>query len=596
MATLGVNTSVASVGPSGTPDVSSGNMFMVAQTPWGIDGVAQVCPSFSVYQRLYGGLNKLLSVGATAANDVWTYETTDAVVQGYYGAKCYYAQKGQGSPGSIYMSRVVASSSGPVAATGSFNDVTAANPTTITQKGKGFAGNTTRVTVLNPSPRAVYTPGAGTVSGTTGTAAVTGIGTAFATTQVGQGILIGGVPYTIKTWTSTTAITVSPNLAATVATVSYSTAPASCQVTVNFARSNITEIWPIASAADALSASQKSELVTITLPAGGTLPGASAATALTTGSDGTVAYSASDSDYVGTVNASNAKSGIQVFNDQRYGLGYVAAPGKYSAAVRAGLVTHGLAFWRLAVLSSPSALTLNTVGADLGTTVSNLASYYTPQVIVGDENSDTNGLLTIDNSGAICGLAAQMIRDYGGPHKSPAGKLHPLTSVLNIERQSNGSELYDDPSSGVLADSGINTLRIKGGIVSWGLRTLATDRRWLQFNGAQTISQVVVVGQLILENYWSEPISDQLFARVTSDFKVMLINLYRAGALYGTEPGSQPLSSDAFSVNCSRANNPDTVIVNNTFNAEVAIVATPNAEAINYKVFAAAPGFANRTA
>lgn len=596
MATLGVLTSVASVGPSGTPDVSSGNMFMAAQTPWGIDGVAQICPSFSMFQRLYGGLNKLLSVGTTAANDVWTYETTDAVVQAYYGAKCYFGQKGQGSPGSIFMSRVVASSSGPSAATGSFNDVTAANPTTITQKGKGSAGNATRVTVQNPSPRAAYTAGVGTLAGTSGSAAITGTTTAFTAAMVGQGILIAGVAYTIKTYVGATSITVAPNLVATATTAAYSLAPASCQVTVNFARSNITEIWPIASVADALSASQKSELVTITLPAGATLPGAVAATALTTGSDGTAAYSASDADYVGTVSASNARSGLQCFNDQRYGLGYVTAPGKYSATVRAGLVTHGLAFYRLAIMSSPSALTLNTVGADLGTLVGNIGAYYTPQVIVADENSDTNGLLTIANEGAICGLAAQMIRDYGGPHKSPAGKLHPLTSVLNIERQSNAAELYDDPSSNTLADSGINTLRLKGGIVVWGLRTLATDRRWLQVNAAQTICQIVVVGQLILENYWSEPISDQLFARVSSDFKVMMINLFRAGSLYGTEPGTQPLASDAFSVNCSRANNPDTEIVNNSFNVEVAFVATPNAETIKYKVFAAAPGFANRTA
>lgn len=597
MATLGVQTTVGSVGPSGIPDVSTGNMFMACQTPWGIDGVAQQCSSLSMFLRLYGGLNKLISVAASAANDAWTYETTDAVVQAYYNAKTYFAEKQQGSPGVLWVSRVIASTAGAVAATGSFNDVTAANPTTVAQKSKGSAGNTTRVTVQNPSPRAVYTTGAGTVSGTSGAAAVTGVGTAFTAASVGQGILIGGVAYTIKTFVSGTSITVSPNLTATVAGVAYSTSPASCQVTVTFPRANITEVWPIASAADALSASQKSELVTITLPGGGTLPGAVAATALTSGSDGTSAYSASDADYVGTVTAANVRSGLQVFNDQRYGVGYVTVPGKYSATVRAGLVTHGLTYYRLCPMSSPSGLTAATVVADVGTTVGNIAAYYTPQVVVSDENSDTNGRLTISNEGAICGLAARMIRDYnGGPHKSPAGKQHPLTSIIDIERQSNQAELYDDPTSNTLADSGVNTIRVKGGFVVWGLRTLATDRRWLQFNQAQTICQIVVVGQLLLEKYWSEPIDDLLFASVRSDFKVQLLDLYRRGSLYGDEPGQQPSSRDAFAIVCDRGNNPDTEIVNNSFKVEVAFVAKPNAETIKFNVYAAAPGFANRTA
>lgn len=597
MATLGVQTTVGSVGPNSTPDLSTGNMFMVAQTPWGIDGVPQACSSMSVFQRLYGGLNKLLSVGTSAATEAWTFETNDVVVQAYYAAKCYYADKGPGSPGVLWMSRAIASSSGATAATGAFNDVTAANPTTITAKGKGSAGNTTRVVVANPSPRAVYTAGVGTVAGTSGAAAVTGTTTAFTAADVGKGISIGGFFYTIKTFASATSITVAPNLLSSPSGSAYGLSPPSCQVTVSFGRPNITEIWPIASAADALSASQKSELVTITLPGGGTLPGVAASTALTTGSDGTAAYSASDADYVGTTTAANVRTGMQVFNDQRYGVGYITAPGKYSATVRAGLVTHGLAYYRLAVMSSPSGLTNATVVADLGTTVGNIGTYYTPQVIVSDENSDTNGRLTVDNSGAICGLASRMIRDYNfGPHKSPAGKQHPLTSIIDIERQSNGGELYDDPSSNLLADSGVNTLRIKRGLVVWGLRTLATDRRWLQFNAAQTICQIVVTGQLILENYFSEPIDDQLFAQVTSDFKVLMLGLYRQGALYGDEPGQQAKSSDAFSIVCNRSNNPDTEIVNNSFKVEVAFVAKPNAETVKFNVYAAAPGFANRTA
>lgn len=594
MATLGTQTTVGSIGPSGTPDVSTGNMFMAAQTPWGIDGVAQQCSSMTVFQRLYGGLNKLLSVGSP---DIWSFETTDAVVQAYYNAKCYYAEKQQGSPGSLWVSRVVASTSGPVAATGTFNDVSAANPTTVAAKSKSSSHNTVQVTVQNPSPKAIYATGAGTVSTTASSGAVTGSGTAFAATDVGKGIQIAGGNYVITARASATAITVSPVVVGTNAGVVYGIAQPSCVIGIKFPQANITESWPIASVADALSASQKSELVTITLPAGATLPNAAAATKLTGGTDGTVAYSASDADYVGTTTAANTRSGLQCFNDSRYGIGYVVCPGKYSSTVRAGLITHGLTYYRLTPISAPSGLTNATVVADVGALASNTGAYYAPQVIVSDENSDTNGRLTISNEGAICGLASRMIRDYNfGPHKSPAGKMHPLTSIIDIERQSNQAELYDDPSSNTLADSGVNTLRVKGGFVVWGLRTLATDRRWLQFNMAQTNCTIIVSGQILLDKYFSEPIDDQLFARVRGDFKVMMLDYYRRGSFYGDEPGSQPKSSDAFSIVCDRSNNPDTEIVNNSFKVEVAYVPKPNAETVKFNVSPAAPGFANRTA
>lgn len=595
MATIGVATSVGSVGPTGTPDVSTGNFYVCGQTPWGIDGAYQTCSSFSSFVRLYGGLNKLLAV---ATNDLWSYDTTDALVQCYYAVKSYFAEKQPGSPGVLYFSRAIASSSGPAAATGSFNDVTVANPTTVTSKWKASAANTVTVAWANPSPRAIFTTGAGTLAVTNASATVTGSGTAFAATDVGKGIQISGVNYTIKTYSSATSITISPNYAGTTLSgLAYGTSPASCQATVTFPRANIVETWQIATSADATSASQKSELVTFTLPVGGTLPATAAATKLTGGTDGSTSFNASDADYVGTTAATGAKTGLQVFNDQRLGLGYVAIPGKYSATTRAGINTHCASYYRLGIHSGPSGLNPNTVVADLGGMASNTGNYYVPQVIVSDENSDTNGRLTIDNSGAIAGLAARMIRDYNfGPHKSPAGKTHPFVSLVDIERQSNGMELYVDGDSNTLADSFINTIRVKNGFVVWGNRTLATDRRWGQFNTAQTICQVIVTGQLILEKYVFEPIDDKLFATVRSDFKVFMLDLFKKGALYGNEPGQNIDKSDAFSIVCDRSNNPDNVIVNNEFRVDVAFVPKPNAEKVTFTVAPAAPGFAGRAA
>lgn len=595
MANIGVQTSVGSVGPSGTPDLSMGNFFISVQSPWGIDSTYQVVTSMSMYSRLYGGLNKLISVGSP---DLWGIETNDAAVQAFYGAKAYFAEKQPGSPGVLYVSRVVASSSGSVAATGTFPDVVGSNNTTATCKMKCSAGNTMTVAWLNPSPRAVFTPGAGTVTTTTSSGAVTGSGTGFVATQVGQGIQIGGINYVIATWVSSTSITVLPIVVTGAAGQAYSTSQPIAQVTVKFPQANITEVRDIATAADAAAYSQKSELLTLTLPAGGQLPVTVAATKLTGGTDGTAAYSASDSDYVGTVSAANVKTGLQVFADQRLGVGYVAIPGKYTAAIRTGINTHCSSYNRRGLFSSPSGLTLATVGADLASFGSNFCSYYTPQIRMLNENDPQGGYLTCDNTGAIAGLGARMIRDYNfGPHKSPAGKLHPFVAVNDIERQSpSGNELYDDGASNTLADSGINTIRLKKGFVVWGNRTLAVDRRYLQINAAQVIDYVVGVGQLILEQYVFEPIDDKLFATVRADFKVLMSDLFSRGSLYGTEPQQNPTKDDAYGIVCDRSNNPDQVVVNNQFKVDVLFVPKPNAESIIFSVSPAAPGFAGRSA
>lgn len=597
MALIGVATTIGSVGPSGTPDVSQGSAFVAGQTPWGIDGTWQLCGSFGSYVRLYGGLAKQLSVGSP---DVWGVETVDAAVQNYYNVKAYFAEKQQGSPGVLYFSRVCASSSGPAAASGTFQDVVGSNNTTVTSKWKAKAGNTKTVQVLNPSPNASYVTGAGTVSGTAASASVTGAGTAFTATDVGKGIRIDGFSYTIATFSSGTAITVNPVLASSPAGSAYGLAQPSCQLRVSFPYANISETWNIATAADALNASQRSELVTITLPGGGQLPKTVAATKLTSGSDGTTAYSASAADYVGTAAASGAKTGLQVFNDARLGTGYVFVPGQYSATVRTGIVTHCATYYRIGLLSAPSGLTASTVGADIAGVSSNQCGYYWPQIKVADENSDVGGLLTISNEGAIAGLAARMIRDYNfGPHKSPAGLTHPFVSVADIERQSNGNELADDSISNTLADSFVNTIRVKGqplAFVVWGNRLLATDRRYMQFNSSQTTNLIYCTGQLILEKYTFEPVDPQgkLFAAIRTDFNVFLLSLFRKGALYGTEPQSQSKASDAFLVVCDRSNNPDSVLVGNEVHVDVTYATSPNVEKITLNLGPAAPGFAGR--
>jgi phage tail sheath protein FI len=353
---------------------------------------------------------------------------------------------------------------------------------------------------------------------------------------------------------------------------------------------------------DCTNVSVKSELITVTLPAGGQLPQTSVAKKLGNGTPGTAdAYNATASDMIGTVDSSNNKTGLQAFSDFRYGLGFVAIPGftaTGATAIAAGLKTHCETFFRTGLIGSSAGLNKSTVGADLGSTASNYLAYYTPRIKVADQNSDAGGTLTIDPVGHIAGLGARMDAKYNGPHKSPAGIDNSFTSVVDVERTSSLLELYDDAASGVLADGGssngpINTIRIKkGGVTVWGLRTLATDLRYRQINVGRVVGLSYWTCYMIGEPKTFEPIDPDgnLFAKVRGEVYSFLFQLRRNGSLYGDFPGSDPKSTDAFAVVCDKGNNPDINVGAGILTVDIAIAPTPNAEQIKFNLLVGQPG------
>ncbi len=366
----------------------------------------------------------------------------------------------------------------------------------------------------------------------------------------------------------------------------------------------IKESWKIATAADAADASRKSELVTIALPAGGQLPITAAEGKLNAGTPGTAdAYDAADADLVGTTSAAGARTGIQCFNDLRLGTGRVMVPGKYSSTVRAGINTHvaDTAYARMGLVGTATGLTLSTVAADLSTLSGAQMCYFWPPLEVANSNSESGGTLLIDPVGHMAGLWARVEGIYRGPHKSPAGLQHPLRSVLNVERQSNGDELVSDTGSNTLDDSYINTIRVKGnpaGVVCWGNNTLATDGRYRQMQSSSTVNVVRHQCLKLLEKFVHEPIDPQgkLFAKVRAELEQFLETLYSVGALYGTRPDGDLKPDNAYFVVCDQTNNTKVTLAANQLLADVAIVPTPNARQIIVNLQVAAPGSATRAA
>ncbi|HJU24192.1 MAG TPA: hypothetical protein VJ891_16940 [Casimicrobiaceae bacterium] len=530
MATIGPSITLGSVGPGGTREIAYSNAFIVGQTPWGIDGVWQICTSFSQFLRLYGGLSKLSTVAAGTTPDVYGVETNAAVVQCYYAVKGYFDEKLSGSPGVLYFCKVVASASGPTAGALTLSDGASHN-TTVTAKWKGMNGNAVFVTVNNPSP----TSGAG-----------------------------------------------------------YA------QFIVQQPQANITETWDIANANDAANVSKKSELVTIALPAGGQLPNTSAKQKINAGTPGTAdSYSASDSDYVGTITPAGVKTGLQVFNDNKLGSGCVAVPGKFSSTVRSGIATHCATYMRMGLFGSPSGLNLTTVITDLGTQTGPDLAYYWPQIWVVDQNSTSSGQLLVDPVGHIAGLHARMDKEYRGPHKSAAGIRHPLVSALDVERTSSNMELCDDTGSNTLADSLINTIRIKGNpgsVVVWGMRTLSQDNRFRQVPVRRVVQLCYLIVQLTLEGYTFEAIDPfgKLFAAIKGELDTFFFDLRRLGSLYGSQPGRDPRPNDAWFVVCDSSNNPGVALQSGELHADAQFVPTPNAEKISVNLAVTTPGFVGR--
>src|SRR6185312_2338423 len=601
MANIGPNITFQSVGPSGAPDIAYSNCYAVIQSPWGVPNQPVICASFSDFLRNFGGLNKLASVASGTTADTFTTETADPAVQAYYSLKGYFTEKGTNSPGVAFVSRVIATSGGPTAASKTFPDTAGTNNTTVTALWPGIHGATIQATVINPSPRrGVLTLQAGTVSVTSGSAAVTGVGTAFQTSTawVGFGIKIGTEYYTILSVASATSMTLASNAATTHTADTFSVGNTTTAAYMKFYHpaSGIVEEVDIATAADAANFTKQSQLVKVTLPAGGQLPVSAVASKLNSGTAPTAdSYAASDSDYVGTTTTAGLKTGLQVMNDQKLGTGMVIIPGKVSSTVRAGIKTHAESYYRYGFYGPHAGLNLTTASTELASGASNLGAGWVPRIWVQDDNSSRNGQILVDNVGHLAGLQARMDGEYGGPHKSPAGLLHSFRSIIDVERPSGtpNLELFDDSGSQLLADFYTNTIRSKRGIVSYGLRSFASDERYRQVQVGRTVCLVYLSCFQLMEKKTFEPIDSfgKLYAAIKSDLDSFFFTMWRQGSIFGTQPGTDAKSSDAWFVVCNASNNPNVQIGKGQVRADVSFVPTLNAESITIPIYVAAPGF-----
>ncbi len=534
MATIGVSVATGTVGPSGTPIIAYSNGFFVVQSPWGTPGVVKICDSFASFLRQFGGLNGLSAVASGTGTDTPSILASATAVQGYYAVKAYFDEKGINGPGVAYVVRVVKQSAGATAGVCTRNDAST-NATTITSKLPGNWGNSTRITVTNPSP-----------------AKGSGYAQIIAELRVGSATVIKEVWQIANSLDAADASRKSELI-----TIAL---PSGLQIPITAAEAKINAGTP--GTADAYDAAD-ADLV-------GAVSAAGARTGLQCFND---ARLGTGRVMVPGKYSSTVRSGIGTHVASYDRMGVLGTP--------TGLTLSTVG----SDLSS--------------TTGSQMAYYWPPVEVSDSNSDSGGTLLVDPCGhvagvwSRMDGLYRGPHKSPAGTQHILRSALNVERQSNGDELVSDtGSNTLDDSFINTIRVKGN-----PAGVVIWGNNTLATDGRYRQTNASHTVNVVRQQCLLLLEKFTHEPIDPQgrLFGKVLAELGQFLQTLYDVGGLYGTQPDGDPKPSDAFAVTCNNTNNTDTTLAANELHADVAIVPTPNARQIIVSLMVAAPGNAVRS-
>ncbi len=199
---------------------------------------------------------------------------------------------------------------------------------------------------------------------------------------------------------------------------------------------------------------------------------------------------------------------------------------------------------RVAILDAPPAMTPQEIRKwrmDIAGYDSSYAALYYPWIEVRDPVQKRN--ISIPPSGHMAGVWARTDTQRG-VHKAPANEVIQGATGLSFNITKGEQD--------VLNPIGVNCIRAfpGRGIRVWGARTLSSNASWRYLNVRRLFNFV----EKSIENgtQWVvfEPNDRTLWARVRRDVTAFLREVYRTGALFGSNP------SEAFYVKCDDELNP----------------------------------------
>ncbi|GAB2869957.1 phage tail sheath subtilisin-like domain-containing protein [Streptomyces mayteni] len=214
-------------------------------------------------------------------------------------------------------------------------------------------------------------------------------------------------------------------------------------------------------------------------------------------------------------------------------------------AVQLGMIAHcELMGDRVAIIDPPPGMNARqirvwrqeTAGYD-----SKYAALYYPWIKSFDPATGQARL--VPPSGHIAGIWARNDAERG-VHKAPANEV--VRGAVDLEIQITRGE------QDLLNPIGVNCVRAfpGRGIRVWGARTLSSDPAWRYLNIRRYFNYLEE--SILLGTQWVvfEPNDQNLWARIRRNISAFLVNEWRGGALFGSQP------EQAFYVRCDEESNP----------------------------------------
>ncbi len=204
---------------------------------------------------------------------------------------------------------------------------------------------------------------------------------------------------------------------------------------------------------------------------------------------------------------------------------------------------------------------LNLIKATVGVPFGH-ASYYAPYI------KNVNDRY-VPPSGFIAGIACSRYINEGF-QQPPAGSRYPLRGAIGLKFEISAQQQE------VTYALGLNPIRSlpNRGIVVWGSRTLSSNALFKFVNTRAILNVLIDVLGRSFDDILFEQIDSAgtLYARVKSVGSQILGQFYRQGALFGARP------EQAYMINCSSANNDDTLLESGTVRADIYVATSPTLE------------------
>jgi len=316
---------------------------------------------------------------------------------------------------------------------------------------------------------------------------------------------------------------------------------------------------------DAVTWSQYSGYVRITLGASSNVPAVAAAKNLTGGAD----------DRNNIVDAQWATA-LAVFTKD-IGSGQVSAPGATTAARHAQLISHAAANNRIAILdlpdSSSSSTLLSAVQAD---GFSRYSAAFAPWLVVPGVVTGTTRVVPPSPFVAARISATDATYGSGTPAAGVKGSLSFPTALSQPG--------WDATTRDQMNTGRVNVIRQFGdGARIYGWRSMAdptNDPDWVNLGVPRVIMSIVADALLISEVYVFSVLDGQghTIAAFGGALNGELLTYYRQGLIYGAS------ASDAFYVDVGPGVNTPASLANNELKAHISVRCSPDAELVTVEI------------